>query len=70
MIRWLRRGIFTFFIVYLLAVTWPGAVPFSSPEPFVLGVPFSLVWPVLWIVMGGLALWALDHVEERSRGGE
>lgn len=70
MIRWLRRGVFVFFVVYLLAVTWPGAVPFSAPEPFVLGLPFSLAWPILWIVLGGLALWALDHFEARAGGTE
>ncbi|TVP60131.1 MAG: hypothetical protein EA351_00920 [Gemmatimonadales bacterium] len=61
----LRRGVFAFFIVYLLAVTWPVALPFSSAEPFVMGVPFSLVWPILWIILGGLALWLLDFVEDR-----
>lgn len=39
------------------------ALPFSSAEPFVAGVPFSLVWPILWIVLGGLALWILDAAE-------
>jgi len=68
MIRWLRRGVFAFFVVYLLAVIWPGAIPFSSPEPFVLGIPFSLFWPILWIVLGFLALLVLDRFEERSRG--
>lgn len=68
MTRWLRRGAFAFFVLYLLAVTWPGAVPFSSAEPFVLGVPFSLFWPIVWIVLGFIVLLVLDHFEERSRG--
>ncbi len=60
----LRRGVFAFFILYLLAVIWPVALPFSAAEPFVMGIPFSLVWPILWIILGGLALWLLDTVEE------
>lgn len=51
-------------MLYLLAVTWPVAIPFSSAEPFVVGIPFSFAWPILWIVLGGLALWLLDAVEE------
>jgi hypothetical protein len=67
-IRALRIAVFLFFIVYALAVTWPGALPFSGPTPFVLGLPFSMAWAVLWIVMGGLALWILHLAEERELG--
>ena len=48
------------FALYFLAVHWPGVLPFSGPRPFVLGLPFNLVWIMLWIVLGGVALLALE----------
>ncbi|MEX0979479.1 MAG: hypothetical protein WDZ89_00195 [Gemmatimonadota bacterium] len=63
-----RIAVFAFFILYALAVTWPGAVPFNRARPFILGLPFSMAWAVLWIVLGCVALWILDGSEARARG--
>lgn len=49
-----------FFVLYALAVTWPGMIPFNRIRPFVLGLPFSLVWPALWIVLGLLVFVLLE----------
>ncbi len=45
-----------------VAVTYPGYVPFDRIRPFVLGMPFSLFWQLIWIcgavlVLAGLFLW-------------
>jgi hypothetical protein len=65
-----RIAVFAFFVLYALAVTWPGAVPFNRARPFILGLPFSMAWAVLWIVLGCIALWILDWSETRARGDE
>jgi hypothetical protein len=59
-----RRGAaiaVAFFTLYTVALTWPGALPFNRIRPFVLGVPFSLAWVTLWVILGGLTIWALDR---------
>jgi hypothetical protein len=69
-IRWVRRGVFAFFLLYAAAVTWPGALLFREAEPFLLGLPLSMAWPALWILLGGLALWTLHRTEERHSSGD
>ncbi|MCC5867841.1 MAG: hypothetical protein JJU27_04950 [Gammaproteobacteria bacterium] len=61
-----RRGVVSFFLVYLLAVTWPLATLFGSAEPMILGLPFSMAWVTAWILMGFVALLILDHFECRE----
>ncbi len=60
---WIRRAVAVFSIFYLLAVTWPVASWFGAAEPFVLGLPLSLAWPVGWILLGFVMLLLLDHGE-------
>jgi hypothetical protein len=66
-IGWVRAGVAAFFVLYLLVVTWPFGTLFAGAEPFVLGLPFSFFWPVLWIALGGLVLALLDRVEDEER---
>lgn len=56
-----------YFLLYTLAVIWPGYLPFNRVEPRVLGIPFSMVWPTLWLIGGALVLFLLDRVEARAR---
>ena len=58
-----------YFIAMLIAVTWPGLVPFSRIQPFVLGLPFSLAWIALWIAGSVLVIYLLDQVEQQHRDG-
>ncbi|MGY8778599.1 MAG: DUF3311 domain-containing protein [Longimicrobiales bacterium] len=58
-----------YFIAMLIAVTWPGLVPFSRIRPFVLGLPFSLAWIALWIAGSVLVIYLLDQVEQQYRDG-
>ncbi len=65
LIRRLAMGVF---LLYLLAVTWPVATLFRSPEPLVFGLPLSMAWPVAWILIGLLMLLVLDHLENKESG--
>lgn len=58
-----------YFVLMLLAVIWPGAVPAARVEPTVLGLPFSFFWPALWVAGSVPVLWGLDRVEGRHRKG-
>ena len=48
------------FALYILAVHWPGILPFAGARPFVFGMPFNLIWVMLWVVLGGVALLLLE----------
>ncbi len=44
-------------VICLGALTWPGYAWFgNSIEPYVLGVPFSLAWVILWVLLTFLVL--------------
>jgi hypothetical protein len=43
-------------LLALAASIWPGYLPGDRIEPYVLGLPFSLVWPVVAIVAVFIAL--------------
>jgi hypothetical protein len=55
-----RRLVAAFFAINLIALTFPGVLPFNRLRPFILGLPFNFFWVVLWVVLGGVALWWLD----------
>jgi hypothetical protein len=62
----LRLAAGAFFLAYLLAVTWPVGTRFAGATPFVFGLPFSLFWAALWIVLGFGVLLLLDRAEVRA----
>ena len=64
----IRRLAIGVFLLYLLAVTWPVATLFRSPEPLLFGLPLSMAWPVAWILIGLVMLLVLDHSEEGDKG--
>ena len=66
---WIRGGAILFFLLFALAVTWPGMLPFNRIEPLVLGLPFSMAWIALWVALSFVVLLMLDRVEERSDSG-
>ena len=55
-----------FLVLFLLAVTWPGMIPFNRVRPLVLGLPFSMAWVALWVVLACLVLWLVHAVETRG----
>lgn len=64
-IRIVRRCALAFFVVYLLAVIWPLATLVSAAEPMILGLPLSMAWAIVWILLGFVALLILDRFECR-----
>lgn len=65
-VRIVRIFAAAFLALFLVAVTWPGMVPFNRVRPLVLGLPFSKAWVALWLVLGILVLWLVDVVERRG----
>lgn len=57
----------TYFTLALVAVTWPGLVPFARIRPLILGLPFSMAWIAAWIAGSVVVLFLLDRVERRHR---
>jgi len=58
-----RKGAAIFFILFALAVTWPGMIPFNRIEPLVLGLPFSMFWIAIWILLSFFVLLVVDRAE-------
>lgn len=59
-----------FYAAFLLAVTWPGFIPFNRVAPRVLGLPLSFAWPALWVAVSFVVLLALDLSENRDEDRE
>jgi hypothetical protein len=59
-----------FFVLFVVAVTWPGYVPFNRIAPSVLGLPLSFAWPAIWVVLGCVVLFFLDRSETRAEDRE
>ena len=59
-----------FAVVYtglaLVAVTWPGILPFSAARPLVLGLPFSMAWIAGWVAGFTVVFAILDAVDRRA----
>ncbi|MEO1081123.1 MAG: hypothetical protein AAFY29_16305 [Pseudomonadota bacterium] len=61
--RRMRRLAVAVYVLNVLAMTWPVATQFSAARPLILGLPLSMAWPVIWILIGLVTLLLLDHVE-------
>lgn len=68
------RGALTLFWGYVIAatllLTFPGIVPFNRQRPFLLGMPFVLVWVALWVVLAFCVFLAVDRVLGRTGDGK
>lgn len=69
-LRTVRRLAAVFFLAYTVALTYPGMIPFNRIRPFILGLPASMVWVAVWIVLSILVLVGLDRAEEARREEE
>ena len=52
-----------------LSIMWPGYPLFADVEPFILGVPLSFAWIILWVILMFIALLLLyfsDNKEEET----
>jgi hypothetical protein len=68
-VRAARRLVFGLLALYAVFLTWPGIVPFNRIQPLVLGLPFVLVWIVLWVLLLGVGFALLNAAESRADGG-
>ena len=66
-IRWIRGGAILFFLLFILAVTWPGMTIGNEIFPLVAGLPRSMVWIASWVVLSFMVLVILDLAEGRAR---
>jgi len=64
--RSLSRVVAVYVIAFAVFSTWPGMVPFNRVEPFVLGMPFNLVWIAGWVLLSFLLLALLEVVRTRE----
>jgi hypothetical protein len=44
-------------------------LPFNRITPTILGLPFSMAWIALWVVLSFLVLVVVDRVEGKARSG-
>jgi len=56
-------------LLALCASIWPGYLLGDRIEPYVLGLPFSLVWLVGTIIVVFVALLLTFRADMRARGG-
>ena len=65
----LRNPLFGLYVVLcLLAMTGPGYSRFgNSVEPYVFGLPFSLIWVVLWVILTFCALLAYYLTDDAAK---
>ncbi len=54
------------FLLVLACLLWPIYPLFGSIEPFVLGLPLSMAWVVLWLVLSFAGLVTLYLVRYRG----
>ena len=66
----LRHLLFGLYVLLCLgAMTWPGYAWFgNSIEPYVLGLPFSLVWVVGWVLLTFVVLTAYHYTGPSKEG--
>lgn len=62
----MRRLAVAVYVLNVLAMTWPGATLVNTARPLVLGLPLSMAWPVLWILISLVTLLFLDYSENRG----
>jgi hypothetical protein len=67
LVSWGTAG---FFLLFTAAVTWPGLIPFNRIQPTILGLPFTMAWIALWVVLSFVVLLLVDRLEGSSREGD
>lgn len=63
-----RKGVVIFFCLVAASLMWPIYPLFSTIEPRLLGIPFSLAYLIIWLLLSFLVLLGLFLLEDRSEG--
>jgi hypothetical protein len=61
-----RRFAIAFFILYAIAVIYPGVTLFRGPRPFVLGLPLAMAWTAAWVVAAFFVLLRLERAYDAA----
>ena len=59
--RGARRLLLLLIAAFAAAVVWPGVALANRYRPTVAGLPFTVAWVALWILIGLAVLLAVDH---------
>ena len=62
-VKTVRRITAVYFVIFLLAVIWPGFTLFNHVRPLILGLPFNLVVITAFILGGMGVLYLLYRTE-------
>lgn len=62
-----RRLTWIYHLAFALAVVWPGQALVNNPRPFVLGLPFQIVWIAAWIIGSMAVFLGLHRAEAAAR---
>jgi hypothetical protein len=62
-----RRVAIAFFILFAIAVVYPGVAPLRGPRPFILGLPLAMVWTAGWVAASFFVLLWLDRAYGRAQ---
>ena len=56
-----------YFLAFIPILGFLIGVPLTNRiEPFVLGLPFSMFWIILWVVLSSLTLWIMYRFDEHN----
>ena len=66
----IRKGVVLFFCLLFLGMIWPIYPIFSRIEPMLLGIPFSLFYLIILLLLSFSVLLALYLLEERLGGSD
>ncbi len=66
-LRWTRRAVAAFLIVFAVVATWPGILLFNRVEPRILGMPFIMAWHAGLLLLTLVVLYLAHRVESRER---
>lgn len=61
-----RLMIFIFSILAFLSIMWPGYAHFADYEPFILGIPLSFAWIILWVILSFVAMMSMYILDNRD----
>ena len=65
--RTVRRTVVVFAVIYFVAMalfcTFPLLRVANTARPFVLGLPFVMMWFVAWVLGSMVVFWMLDRTE-------
>jgi hypothetical protein len=69
-VRSARALVIAYITAYAIVLIYPGILPFNRIRPFILGMPFVLVWVAGWVGLGVIVLHVLERAKSREEDAE